>query len=442
MNLPNNLEILIDKLKEHNIVAYVVGGAVRDYKLGIVPHDYDLASSATPEEIHSIFDNTDIDVYDTGIKFGTVTIKINEDCYEITTFRKENNYDGRKPEKISFSKSLEEDLSRRDFTINAIAYNPDEGFIDPFNGLIAIKARMLKAVGNAEERFSEDYLRVLRAIRFANKYNLDIHADTLTAINRFLPFVANNVSAERIQQELLKLLETKLNLNLMYRLNPFIILDVNFEMIKGYNQNNPHHDKDLLMHTLSVVRELQNSGADINLLIAGLFHDIGKLKTKIEKNGISHYYEHEQVSASMTKDILTKLRFSKKDISEICDIIKYHELPQTTHKGFQKLLCETNNEIIEKVFKLRIADILAQSNYKIIEKFSMLLDKQKIYIETKMSESVFSIKDLAVNGHDLIALGIEGKRIGEILKSLLKKVINKELDNNKESLLSYIKGGC
>jgi tRNA nucleotidyltransferase (CCA-adding enzyme) len=318
--IPNNILDAIKVLNDNGFEAYLVGGAIRDILMGKEPQDFDICTAATPEEIKKIFPKN----FDLGEKFGTVATIINDEVVEITTFRKDSTYsDGRHPDSVEFSSSIVEDLERRDFTMNAIAYSPNTGMVDPFGGLSAIENKEIKAVGNPLDRFNEDGLRIMRAVRFSSKLGFDIDKDTHSAMLE----CKNNlkrVSKERISSELLKILEGKNVVNAMMSNSEIIELIIpEYKMVLECPQNNPYHVYSLEEHTLKVV-EAVNS--DKVLLLSAFFHDFGKATTRIrDEKSIDRFPKHAQESEKITKEIMKGLKFDNKTIKEVALLIRYHD---------------------------------------------------------------------------------------------------------------------
>ncbi|MCH5202729.1 MAG: HD domain-containing protein [Oscillospiraceae bacterium] len=438
INLPENVVNIINILESSGFECYLVGGSVRDILLKLEPKDYDLTTNAKPEEILSVF--SDYKTFDAGIKHGTVSVVMNDEVYEITTYRIDGDYlDNRHPEKVEFTTSLKKDLARRDFTINAVAYNPRLGFVDYFNGIKDIKYNAIRCVGDPDTRFKEDALRILRALRFASVYGFSIEFNTLNAIaaNKKL---LNNISQERISSEFVKILCGKKCDYVLRRFKDvFAVIVPEIATMFNFNQNNPHHSKTLWKHTVSAVKNVENT--DI-LRVTMLFHDIGKpIVQTIDKNGVSHYKGHPKISAAMTKVILKRLRFSNSFIDKVTLLITYHDLRlKPDNVEIKKVLKIIGKDNFALLMTIQLADIMAQSNYKREEK---LIDHQntcRLFDEIICSHQCYSLNDLAISGSDLLHSGIsDGKKIGETLDNLLNMVIEEKVNNNREELLSLIK---
>lgn len=440
MKLPNNLMKIINIFMENGFKSYLVGGSLRDIVLGRSPKDYDIATNALPEETISIMNDNKLKVIETGIKFGTVTVLVEKDQYEVTTFRIDGDYsNSRHPDEVTFSNDLIKDLSRRDFTMNAIAYNEEEGFIDPFLGKGDIERKIIRSVRSPEERFQEDALRMLRAIRFVSQLDFDIEPNTKEAISSLHSNI-NHVSKERVRDELIKILmgkNPKKSFSLMVETK--ILKDILPELYDcaGFNQNNPYHFEDIFHHTLTVVDLCEY---DLEIRVAALLHDIGKAKTfTLDKRGVGHFYNHERVSYELSLDILDRLRFPnkfKEDVSYL--VLKHMTIHQKLNKAkIKKMLNESSFEILEKLFKLQRADSLSSSKKEgNLEKISRCEDILK---EIKENNEPISIKDLKINGNILLEMGLKNKQIGMALHFALNNVIVDPSLNNEETLKNLVK---
>lgn len=437
ISVPQQVQYILDVLRENNHHAFIVGGCVRDCIRGSIPADWDIATDAVPDEVKLLFHKT----VDTGIKHGTVSVLINGSSYEVTTYRIDGEYlDFRKPDSVSFTSSIEEDLSRRDFTINAIAYNPIDGIVDPFGGIDDIKAGIIKTVGDPDKRFREDALRMLRAVRFSAQLGFSIDKNTLDAIIRNCRLI-ENISAERIRDELTKTLMSD---------NPFrfsLLMDTKlikytlpeFEPCFTTVQNNPYHAYDVALHTLHSVSNIEK---DKVLRWTMLFHDIGKpgAKTTDEK-GIDHFYNHQQLSVKLAKSAMLRLRFDKKSMDKILLLVKCHDMHiKTEHKSVRKAMGKVGEDIFEDLLKVIEADKKAQNPELLEERNRKFKKLWEIYNEVKEKGQCTSLKSLAVNGDDLIAAGIEpGRKIKELLDNLLEKVIEEPELNNKTALMDLLR---
>ena len=425
---------------------YLVGGAVRDMLRGKKIHDWDLATNALPDEVTAIVRRKGGKVVPTGIKHGTVTIFYKNQTAEITTFRTESDYsDGRRPDNVHFSNSIEEDLSRRDFTMNAIALRlPDCLVIDPFGGVNDINAGIIRCVGKPDERFNEDGLRPLRAVRFASQHGFKIEKNTLEAINGALD-VSAKVSSERVRDEIDKILgsaKPSTGFLLMEKTGLLKLFLKELFICRGIEQKG-FHQFDVLDHSLLACDYAAQKGYSHTVRLAALFHDIGKpdVRKLDDSGGSGHavwtFYRHEEVSANMCREILSRLRYPNALIDKTCHLIREHMFMYTedwSKAAVRRFIARVGEENLEEIYCLRRADSYGQSGKEGSSKSLILLaDRvEKILCEGR----VFSVKDLAVNGNDLMAAGIPGgKMIGLILKELLETVLDDPVQNTKEKLL-------
>ena len=437
ISVPQKVQYILDTLQGNRHQAYIVGGCIRDCILGIVPGDWDIATDALPQEVKQLFSKT----IDTGIKHGTVTVIIDGCGYEVTTYRIDGEYlDFRKPESVSFTASIWEDLSRRDFTINAMAYDPREGIVDPFNGIKDIEARIIRTVGNPDKRFSEDALRMLRAVRFTAQLGFSIEENSLISIGRNYRLI-ENISAERIRDELTKTLLSN---------NPFsfsLLMDTKlikytlpeFEPCFLTRQNNPYHAYDVAMHTLHSVSNIEKSKT---LRWTMLFHDIGKPGTRTtDEKGIDHFYNHQQLSVKLSSAAMLRLRFDKKSMDKILLLIKCHDMHiKAEHRSVRKAMSRVGEAYFEDLLKVIEADKKAQNPKLLAERTEKFKKLWEIYRDIREKGQCTSLKDLAVSGDDLIALGIKpGREIKELLNNLLEKVVEKPELNHREILLDLFR---
>lgn len=437
MILSRGAQTLLNKLNRQGHEAFVVGGCVRDMLMGITPHDYDITTSATPDEVKRVFE--DYRVIETGLKHGTVTVIADGEPYEITTYRIESTYsDSRHPDGVVFTRSLTEDLARRDFTVNAIAYNPNVGIVDPFEGQKDIQKKILHCVGNPSERFSEDALRILRLIRFASVLGFDIEKETADAALSLKEKLIH-VSAERVQSELVKLICGK-NAGKILMEYCEILSAVIPELLpmKGFDQKNQHHIYDILTHTAKAVDAVLCEKA---LRLGALFHDIGKPSVfSLDSDGVGHFYNHASVGYQMTEEILTRLKFDNATKNTVTHLVKWHDIQiEANEKGVKRALGKMTPEFFFMLIALKRADNLAQNpSYSDRQAY---YDTLELLAKDILSKNVcFSMKDLAVNGGDLMAIGIPaGKKMGLILKQLLDDVINEQIPNEKDLLLKRAK---
>lgn len=437
MLIPSEVSHILNTLNENHHKAYVVGGCVRDGLLLKEPTDWDITTSALPGEVKALFPRT----YDTGIQHGTVTVVENDRNYEITTFRTEGAYvDHRRPEKVEFTSSIEEDLSRRDFTMNAIAFHPREGFIDPFSGKEDIQKRQIRAVGNPDLRFTEDALRMVRAVRFSAQLDFEIEKETFRAIKDHAPLL-QSISAERIREELNKLLLSShpMKLLLLRETGILSLLLPEFEACFHVEQKNPHHVYNVGLHSLHAASHIENV---LELRWAMLLHDLGKAHTKTtDEKGIDHFYGHMAVSEKLAKNILRRLKFDNRTTNTICRLIYFHDRPiEPREKVLKKALLAMGDDLFLDLMKVKRADKRAQHPDFMVSGLEAVEKVQALYFEIKNRKECFQLKDLAVNGQDLINIGFQkDSSIGTLLDQLLEAVIENPGLNTKEQLLALAK---
>lgn len=437
IQLPDKVHKIIETLQAAGFEAYAVGGCVRDSVLGRKPNDWDITTSAKPEETKRLFPRT----IDTGIQHGTVTIMMDKEGFEVTTYRIDGEYeDSRHPREVTFTASLEEDLKRRDFTINAMAYNVQDGLVDIFGGIRDIEDGVIRCVGNAKERFTEDALRMLRAVRFSAQLGYRIHEDTAKAIKELAPNL-QKISAERIQAELIKLVISPHPDYLRVAYETGITREVlpEFDLCMETPQNNPHHCYCVGEHILHSMLEVE---PDKVLRLGMLFHDIGKPQTlSIDEKGITHNKMHPVVGQEMTKKIMRRLKFDNDTIDKVSKIVLYHDQEiALTDTGVRRAMNRMGEDIFPMILAAHHADISAQSDYKKKEKLEKLAYIEQCYKDICNRKDATSLKDLAVSGSDLIALGMQpGRQIGEILQELLELILEDPGRNKREELLEISK---
>lgn len=431
--LPEKVNTIIHTLQEKGFEAYAVGGCVRDSILGRVPDDWDITTSATPMETKALFART----FDTGIEHGTITVLIDKDAFEVTTYRVDGKYeDSRHPSEVTFTRSLQEDLLRRDFTINAMAYNDIEGLVDIFGGLEDLNQKTIRCVGDAMARFGEDALRILRAVRFAAQLGFEIEEDTQRGITELAPTLAN-ISAERIQVELIKML-TSPNPGMLksaYELGITKVILPEFDTMMQTTQENPHHKYSVGEHTLKAIGAIR---ADKVLRLTMLFHDIAKPMMKtMDENGVAHFKMHDSKGAEMTKQILRRLKFDNDTMNKVARLVQYHDYRMPAEpKNVRRAMNKIGEDLFPYYLEVRMADTLAQSEYLQEEKIQNIQDVRTCYEEILEKQECVSLKTLAVTGSDLIANGMKpGKDIGAVLTKLLEYVIEHPEVNKKEVLL-------
>ncbi len=436
--LPEDVKFILNKLNKSGYGAYAVGGCVRDSLLGITPNDWDICTSATPVQTKQVF--KDFLIFDAGAKHGTISVVYNDNVYEITTFRVDGEYlDCRHPQRVSFTDDITQDLLRRDFTVNAMAYNEQRGLVDPFGGMKDLESHLISCVGAADERFGEDALRVLRALRFAAVYSFDIEEKTAEAIHKNA-YLLKNIAAERIAAELNKLLCSKSVCKICEAYRDVIavfIPEISCEF--DYNQQNPHHKYDLWRHTLLSV---SSAPYDLVTRMALLLHDVGKPYCRaVDSNQIAHYFGHAGKSAEIADGVFRRLKYPNEFISRCIALIKHHEFNYSGSKiQLKRLLNSIGENDLRLLFKMRFADIMAQSEYLREEKLKSLAQAKDDLDEIIAQNQCFSLKQLAVNGNDLKSIGIkEGREIGKMLKTLLELVIKEKLPNDKDKLMAKAK---
>ena len=435
ITLPKGVGYIIKELNKNGHEAYVVGGCIRDILIGLLPKDYDITTSADPDEVIRIFKKT----IPTGIKHGTVGVVTTDGIYDVTTYRSEGEYiNSRYPANVIFIDDLVEDLRRRDITINAIAYNTEKGIIDPFDGTADIRGKIIRAVGNPILRFKEDALRILRAIRLATTLNFNIEEKTLFGIVETMDGL-QFISVERIREELNTILlseKPSRGISMLFQLGVMKYVIPEIMTMAVFSQFNKHHDKDVLGHTLDVVDHVP---AKLHLRLAALFHDCGKPGTfTVDRNGIGHFYGHEARSAEIAETILDRLKYDRKTTKKVLTLISNH-MVSTDMKNelkLKKLIQKLGKENINDLFELKTADFISKpesGNTKLFE-ISGLRDRMVDILDRK---DPLIIRDLAVNGQDIMNLGIkEGRAVGNILNDLLEKVLKDPRLNEKETLLT------
>ena len=437
MNIPNYILNIIGLLEEAGFSAYLVGGCVRDFFLGKACQDFDMTTNASPEQIKNVF--KDYKTLDTGIKHGTVGVVCGEGLVEITTFRSDGSYlDNRHPDKVSFSKSIEDDLLRRDFTINAIAYNCKTGFIDLYDGKNDIKNKIIRCVGEPRKRFEEDSLRILRALRFASTLGFEIEKETSLAIKE-KKHLLSNLSAERILKELYGILNGDYVKDILIEYKEiFFEIIPELKPLDKLEQNSPYHIYDVYEHTAVAV---ENAPKDNSLRLAMLLHDIGKQNCYTEdENGKGHFYSHGKISAELSKNILDRLRLPNKDKALILKLIYHHSDALTTDKkNIKAFLRIFGNEDFKKFLYVRYADCMAKSPETTKSNLEYLIKISRVYEEIISNNECYNINMLQINGKDIESLGYYGKEIGNCLELTLEAIIDGKIKNNKDSILNYIK---
>jgi len=424
-------------LNAHGFEAYAVGGCVRDSILGRSPQDWDITTNAKPHQIKGIFEKT----VDTGIKHGTVTVLVGEHSLEVTTYRIDGVYkDNRRPETVRFTSSLADDLKRRDFTINSIAYHPVEGIVDPFDGLHDIERKVIRTVGDPDARFHEDALRMLRAIRFSAQLDFEITENTFESIKRNHHLI-KNISQERIRDELTRLILSDHPLRMAQLRDAGILHHIlpEFDVCFDITQNHPYHIYNVGFHTLHALAAIE---PDYILRWTMLLHDIGKAVTKTtDKNNIDHFYGHPEKSVELARKLLNRLKFDTKSVETICRLIRFHDMDiKPTHKSVRKAVRTVGDDIFTSLLKVQEADRKAQNPEKLPPRQKMLDEIKALYREIKESNQCLSLKELAIKGSDLLEAGFsQGPLIGEVLNKLLDAVIDNPELNNRDTLIALSK---
>lgn len=438
--LPQQVEYMINTLNQAGFEAYAVGGCVRDSIMGREPDDWDITTDASPEQVKKLFRRT----VDTGIKHGTVTIMLGKIGYEVTTYRIDGEYeDNRHPKQVMFTKSLEEDLRRRDFTVNAMAYHPKEGLVDLFDGMGDMERRCIRCVGDPRERFSEDALRIMRGVRFSAQFGYAIEKETKRAAGN-LSGNLEKISAERIRVELVKLLVSPNPdyLRAACELGITKIVLPEFDVCMETPQNNPHHCYTVGEHTLQSMRAVR---ADKVLRLTMLLHDIGKPLTRTtDETGKDHFKKHPRESARLAYDILRRLKFDNDTLHKVCRLVEYHDwaidLKEDVEiSAVRRLIARIGEDIFPEMFEVNRADMLAQSEYMREEKFRKQERLEALYREIREKRQCLSLKELAVKGRDLMEAGLKpGRELGAILQRMLADVLENPAHNKKEYLLQHL----
>ncbi len=433
MHLPEYVRQCVDALEKAGFVCYAVGGCVRDALLGLIPQDYDLCTDALPAQTKAVF--AEYNLVLAGEKHGTVGVVTDGGVVEITTFRTEGDYaDNRHPGWVEFVKTIEGDLSRRDFTVNAMAYSPTRGFADPFGGQADLRNRILRTVGDADARFNEDALRILRGVRFAVRYGLKPETDTMQAM-RSKAGLLDHIARERVFEELCKLLPLVTAEDLL-NFGPILVQVIpELAPTMGFQQHNRNHIYDVFTHIAHVVAA---TPSDLSLRWAALLHDIGKVDTfSWGEDGQGHFYGHARVSADMANEILHRLKAPNALREEVVFLIAHHmDRPEPDKKFLRRWVSKWGAERLDKLLLLQQADLGSKG---VPGKSFPYEEIQAIVQELVRENSCLTLRDLAVNGHDLMALGLSGSRIGDCLDSLLAQVLDEELPNERAALLAAVR---
>lgn len=435
LKLPNKVSYILDILRRHGFEAYAVGGCVRDSVLAKVPDDWDITTSAKPETVKRLFRRT----VDTGLAHGTVTVLLEEDSFEVTTYRIDGTYsDGRHPDKVTFTSDLAEDLRRRDFTINAMAYNDEEGLVDLFGGMRDLQLKTIRCVGDPDERFTEDALRVMRAVRFAAQLGFTIDPDTAAAVTRHAEHL-KAVSAERIRTELMKLLVSAHpeKIRTMYELGITGVILPDFDTCMETEQNSKHHMYSVGEH---IIHAMCSVFSDPVLRLTMLLHDFGKPAKRVtDSYGIDHFPGHARVSAEMAERILRDLKFDNDTRKKVVNLVRWHDLrPQPEPADVRHAIYTVGADQFLNYIQVQWADNMAKSAWKLEEKLDRVRGVYEVYTKILERGDCLSLKDLAVGGEDVTALSVRGPRVGEILDTCLMQVLDVPERNTREYLLPFI----
>ena len=437
IDAPISVMKIIETLEQAGFEAYAVGGCVRDSLLGRNPSDWDITTSARPEQVKALFSHT----IDTGIRHGTVTVMLEHVGYEVTTYRIDGEYeDSRHPKEVIFTPLLTEDLKRRDFTINAMAWNPRAGIIDEFGGMEDLDEGIIRCVGSPEERFSEDALRMMRAVRFSAQLGYEIEPATKDAIRKLAPNLTH-VSAERIQVELVKLVESMHPdyLRVAYETGITRVVLPEFDLCMETEQHNPHHCYTVGEHMLHSMLAVSSNRY---LRLAMLLHDIAKPeKKKTDEEGIDHFHGHQEASEEMAKVILRRLKFDNETIRIVSRLIGFHDYRfPAERRSVRRAVWKVGEDLFPMLLQVKEADTMAQSLYEREEKLEWIAKVEKLYREILKDRECLSLKDLAVTGRDLIRAGCApGPELGRILNEMLQDVLEHPEHNNQEYLLQSIR---
>ena len=433
ISLPEKVNKILTALHDAGFEAFAVGGCVRDSMLGKVPNDWDITTSAHPEDVKRLFRRT----VDTGIQHGTVTVMLGSEGFEITTYRIDGEYeDARHPKEVTFTSSLREDLRRRDFTINAMAYSPQNGLIDYFDGLTDLRRGVIRAVGDPEERFREDALRIMRAVRFSAQLGYHIEENTRRAVRDMAPNLSK-ISAERIASELTRLLVSPHpeELRTMAETGITAVILPEFDTCMATPQHNPHHCYSVGEHIIHAVAAVR---ADKVLRYTMLFHDLGKPACHTrDEEGIDHFKGHAAVSADMAHAIMKRLKFDNETLKQVETLVRYHDLAmEETSRSVRRGIAKVGENLFPLLLEVKMADGAAQSEYRRVEKRRKVEAWRAIYEQILRDRSCISLRQLAVRGGDLIAAGMKpGPEMGAVLHRMLEDVLDEPSHNQKEYLM-------
>lgn len=440
-NFKNASKTVLEMLKSHGFEAFLIGGSVRDFIMEKPIGDVDVTTNATPDEVKEVF--ADFRVIETGIKHGTVTVLVDDEPVEITTYRSESGYsDNRHPDSVTFSKKLADDVVRRDFTMNGIAYNFETGFCDLVGGIEDIKSKTIRCIGNPTERFHEDALRILRALRFSSVLGFAIENETKKAIHECRELL-KNISAERIREETVKLLCGENVYDVMAEYSDVIgVFLPEILQSVGFSQHNHHHIFDAYIHTL---KALENSKNEPKIRLALLFHDIGKPSvSSFDEKGEMHFYGHPKVSAEITESVMTRLKFDNDTKNDVVKLVRFHDTPimlngekMPDRKRIKKVMSQIGTELIFDLIEVKRCDNSAHAPEFVLD--DAFYDAAYKIIDDIIAENeCLTIKDLKINGNDLMKMGFKGKKIGEKLNDCLAAILDEKINNDYEALKNFI----
>ena len=439
MEIPQGPDELLRRLETAGFQAYAVGGCVRDSLLGVLPGDWDICTSALPEETENCF--PDLRVVETGLKHGTVTVILSGIPYEITTFRSDGNYlDHRRPQQVNFVRTLQEDLLRRDFTINAMAVGLDGTIQDPFGGQQDLKDGVIRCVGDPDTRFTEDALRILRGLRFASRLGFSIAPETAAAMERQKGLLTY-VSGERIYKELTGILTGTYAQSVLERYGGVLTAVLpELQPSIGFLQHNPFHNRDVWQHTLEA---LGKSKPDPIVRWALLLHDLGKPYCFIlDDRGIGHFYGHPQRSMELAEGIFDRLHGDKKTRDTVCLLVRDHDREAPANqKNARRWIARYGRDTVRLLLEVKRCDCLAHVDTpKTRARYDNLMEMTRLILELLENESCFSVRELPVKGGDVLALGVPaGPQVGQHLELLLEAVLDGTCPPEREALLEQLK---
>lgn len=434
MTLPKGALFVLDSLTRAGYAAYAVGGCVRDALMGHTPGDYDICTSALPEEMQQVFRGCH--VVETGLQHGTLTVVVDHVPYEVTTFRVDGEYtDHRHPDSVHFVSDVTEDLARRDFTVNAMAYHPDKGLVDPFGGREDLANKVIRCVGDAPSRFQEDALRILRALRFASTKQFTIEETTSQAA-RALSSTLEGVAAERIRVEIAKLLCGAGCGSILREYHDVLCVCLpQLTGMKGFDQHNPHHMHDLWEHT---VRAVESVPPVESLRLAMLLHDVGKMETfALDENGVGHMYQHASRSLAIAQEVADRLKLDRATAETVELLVAYHDIELTSDpRLLKRRLNRFGEEHLRQLIDVQHADRLATGTLSADESAAIRSSLITALDSLLAQAPCFTLKSLAVNGRDMMQLGLKGPAVGSMLNRLLEYVMDEIIPNEKEALLA------